>query len=119
MKDILKLIRPQQWLKNLFVFIPVFFGGALFNIQDLWSSAITAVSFCLAASSIYCFNDIQDAEDDRRHPVKCHRPIASGAISVRHAYEIALLSAPDGYCHSFLLVHESGILCETKTICNH
>lgn len=91
MKDILKLIRPQQWLKNLFVFIPVFFGGALFNIQDLWSSAITAVSFCLAASSIYCFNDIQDAEDDRRHPVKCHRPIASGAISVRHAYEMMFL----------------------------
>lgn len=91
MKDILKLIRPQQWLKNLFVFIPVFFGGALFNIQDLWASTITAVSFCLAASSIYCFNDIQDAEDDRHHPVKCHRPIASGAISARHAYEMMFL----------------------------
>ena len=91
MKDILKLIRPEQWLKNLFVFIPVFFGGALFEIRDMWAAAVAAVSFCFAASSIYCFNDIQDAPDDRHHPEKCHRPVAAGTISVRHAYEMMFL----------------------------
>ena len=91
MKDILKLIRPQQWLKNIFVFIPVFFGGALFDIQDLWAAAISAVSFSFAASSIYCFNDIQDVEDDRHHPEKCHRPIASGTINVHQAFGLMSL----------------------------
>lgn len=91
MKDILKLIRPQQWLKNLFVLIPVFFGGALFDIRYLWASAIAAVSFSFAASSVYCFNDIRDVGDDRRHPEKCHRPIASGKVSIPQAYGLMAL----------------------------
>ena len=86
MKPILRLIRPKQWIKNLFVFIPMFFGGSLLNVPDILASVVTFLSFSLAASSIYCFNDLIDVEADRRHPVKCHRPIASGAVSVRTAY---------------------------------
>lgn len=86
MKNILKLIRPKQWLKNTFVFFPMFFGGSLLDTTDIIASVITFVAFSLSASSIYCFNDVIDVEADRRHPVKCHRPVASGAISERMAY---------------------------------
>lgn len=83
---ILKIIRPKQWIKNTFVFIPMFFGGSLTDAADIYSSLITFVAFCLTASSVYCFNDIVDAESDRRHPVKCHRPIAAGDVSVAQGY---------------------------------
>ncbi len=89
--EILKLIRPYQWLKNLFVFIPMFFGGSLFNTSSLLMSAITFVAFSLIASSVYCFNDIIDIEADRRHPVKNKRPLASGTVSVRCAWLLMIL----------------------------
>ena len=97
MKKTLLLIRPQQWLKNGFVLIPMFFGGRLLNADDVIASVVTFFTFSFAASAIYCFNDIVDVDADRRHPVKCHRPIASGAVSVPTAYALmavlALLSA--------------------------
>jgi len=97
MKKTLLLIRPQQWLKNGFVLIPMFFGGRLLNADDAIASVVTFFAFSFAASAIYCFNDIVDVDADRRHPVKCHRPIASGAVSVPTAYALmavlVLLSA--------------------------
>ena len=97
MKKTLLLIRPQQWIKNGFVLIPMFFGGRLLNADDAIASVVTFFAFSCAASAIYCFNDIVDVDADRRHPVKCHRPIASGAVSVPTAYALmavlALLSA--------------------------
>ena len=86
MKAIVKLIRPQQWIKNFFVLIPLFFAGELLNGTSVVCGVIAALAFCFAASSVYCFNDIYDAEADRRHPVKRLRPIASGAISIVQAY---------------------------------
>ena len=82
----LKLIRPKQWLKNTFVFIPMFFGGSLLDRQDVFASIITFLAFSFIASSVYCFNDIYDVEADRRHPVKCKRPLASGEITMKNAY---------------------------------
>ena len=94
MKQIFRLIRPQQWIKNAFVFIPMFFGGSLLNVRDITTCAITFCAFSLIASAIYCFNDVIDIEADRKHPVKCHRPIASGAVSILQAYVMmALLTA--------------------------
>lgn len=97
MKKTLLLIRPQQWIKNGFVLIPMFFGGRLLNADDAIASVVTFFAFSCAASAIYCFNDIVDVDADRRHPVKCHRPIASGAVSVPTAYALmavlVLLSA--------------------------
>ena len=81
----IQLTRPQQWLKNVFVMIPMFFGGSLLDTSDIKSSLTTFFAFSFIASSIYCFNDIVDVEADRRHPVKCKRPIASGAISMVQA----------------------------------
>ena len=91
MKDILRLIRPKQWLKNVFVLLPVFFGGSLLNVHDVYAGIITFIGFSFAASSVYCFNDLIDRDSDRRHPVKCKRPVASGAISVGQAYGLMAL----------------------------
>lgn len=87
----MRLIRPKQWIKNGFIFVPLFFGGALFHTDALVSGLVAFFAYSFAASSIYCFNDIFDVEADRRHPVKCHRPIASGAISIKKAYTMMLL----------------------------
>lgn len=91
MKKTLLLIRPQQWIKNGFVLIPMFFGGRLLNVDDAIASVVTFFAFSFVASAIYCFNDIIDLEADRRHPVKCHRPIASGAVSVPTAYALMVI----------------------------
>lgn len=85
MKGIITLLRPQQWVKNLFVFLPLFFNGGIANIGDLTTLVAAFFSFSFIASSIYCLNDIKDAEADRLHPKKCKRPIASGAVSIPQA----------------------------------
>ncbi|MCM1369498.1 MAG: decaprenyl-phosphate phosphoribosyltransferase [Candidatus Amulumruptor caecigallinarius] len=93
MRDVIRLIRVKQWVKNIFVFLPIVFGGQLFNVA-CWREGIPAfIAFCLIASSIYCINDIRDAESDRRHPRKCKRPIASGEISVPAAIAITMAFA--------------------------
>ena len=95
MKQYIQILRPQQWLKNVFVFAPVFFSNNLLNITYFTQSVLVFFSFCLVSSSIYCINDINDADSDRNHPKKCKRPIASGKISKKVAAIIA------GFC--FLL----------------
>lgn len=85
---VIRIVRPRQWVKNFFVFIPLFFGGQMSNTALLLDALTTFAAFSLAASSIYCLNDIVDVEADRQHPVKCHRPIASGQVSVSAAYAL-------------------------------
>lgn len=87
---LIKLIRPKQWVKNVFVLIPLFFGGELLNIHAVTTALLTFVSFCFAASSIYCLNDVVDVEADRRHPVKCNRPVASGVVSITQAWMLMI-----------------------------
>ena len=86
--NILHLIRIEQWMKNTFVFLPLFFDRHLLDGAYWQPSLVAFFAFCFAASGIYCFNDIYDAEADRSHPKKCKRPIASGAISVAQGYVI-------------------------------
>lgn len=88
MINLCRLIRPKQWIKNTIVLLPIFFGGALLRVEALYAGFITALSFSFISSSIYCLNDIIDLKDDRRHPVKCQRPLASGAISVIQGFII-------------------------------
>lgn len=85
---VIRIVRPRQWVKNFFIFIPLFFGGQMSNTALLLDALTTFIAFSLAASSIYCLNDIVDVEADRQHPVKCHRPIASGQVSVSAAYAL-------------------------------
>ncbi len=76
----LKLLRPKDWAKNLFLFLPLFFGREIFNLGKLFHVALGFIAFSAIASSIYIINDYRDREDDRKHPVKRNRPIASGAV---------------------------------------
>jgi len=95
---VLRLMRPEHWTKNLFVFLPVFFNGQIFDVPALLACAAVFAAFSFAASSVYCFNDIYDLEADRQHPTKRNRPLASGAVSVKTAYAMAaacfLMSLP-------------------------
>lgn len=77
----LKLLRVEQWVKNTFIFVPLFFSGNIFNKELLMMSIFAFVVFSLVASSIYIINDYMDIEADKKHPKKKHRPLASGAIS--------------------------------------
>ncbi|MDR0686587.1 MAG: decaprenyl-phosphate phosphoribosyltransferase [Dysgonamonadaceae bacterium] len=86
MKHHIQLLRPKQWVKNLFVFLPLFFSGQLADFSLLAVTFAVFVAWSLMASAIYCFNDICDVESDRLHPEKCRRPLASGALSVTKAY---------------------------------
>lgn len=90
-KNILLLLRPQQWVKNIFCFIPLFFGRHLFDMDYIIPCLVAFTAYCLAASGIYCFNDIFDSEADKKHPVKSKRPVASGAVSKPVAYSIMVL----------------------------
>ena len=93
MKEILKLFRVNQWVKNVFVFAPQFFSNNLFVKEQTTASFLTFLSFCFISSSIYCLNDLYDAEADRQHPKKCKRPIASGAVSTKGGYALMGLCA--------------------------
>lgn len=85
-RHLITLIRPHHWLKNVFVFTPLFFDRHATDWSYVWPCIVAFIAFSLAASGIYCFNDIHDADADRQHPVKRLRPVASGAVSKRTAY---------------------------------
>jgi len=91
----LEALRPRQWTKNLVVFAAPLFAFSI-NWPSFLGSLLAFVLFCSASSSFYLINDIADVESDRKHPVKCNRPIASGRVSVPVAVAMAvtlLLSA--------------------------
>lgn len=86
------LLRPRQWSKNLMLFFPPFLSGSLLTSACLSVTGLAAfVSFCCISSSLYVFNDLNDMERDMRHPVKCMRPLPSGAVSRGGAAVIALI----------------------------
>jgi len=81
-----KLLRTSHWLKNLFVFVPLIFSKHFVNADYVYQGIFAFVLFSMASSIVYIFNDIQDSEKDRQHPVKRTRPIASGEISILNAF---------------------------------
>jgi 4-hydroxybenzoate polyprenyltransferase len=85
----LAALRPRQWSKNLLLFAGILFA-AEFDDPERWAHATAAfVAYCLASSAAYIFNDVRDAPHDRLHPLKRHRPIASGALSANRALNVA------------------------------
>ncbi|MBT2620543.1 decaprenyl-phosphate phosphoribosyltransferase [Chryseobacterium sp. ISL-6] len=90
MKKYLKLLRVEQWVKNLFVFVPLFFSGNIKNLDLLSKSIFAFIIFSLAASMVYILNDYNDIEADRQHPEKRRRPLASGAISKSKAIGVLI-----------------------------
>lgn len=78
--ELIKLMRPKQWTKNLLVFAAPLFTGGLGKQTSIVPALLAFVALCLASSSIYVINDLLDIERDRNHPKKCRRPLASGAV---------------------------------------
>jgi decaprenyl-phosphate phosphoribosyltransferase len=93
----LKLLRPKDWAKNLFLFLPLFFGREFFNFHKLLDLSYGFVAWCCIASSIYIINDYRDREEDRKHPVKCKRPLAAGTVSPTSAIIICVLLIIAGF----------------------
>ena len=87
-KNVLKLIRPHQYIKNLFIFLPLFFIGQITNSELLTNALIAFISFSISASAVYILNDYIDIEEDRQHPRKKDRPLASGLISKKEAFSL-------------------------------
>jgi len=79
--DIVRLLRPKQWIKNAFVAAPLFFTPEKTSAENIVAVLIGFIAFCMVASSVYCLNDFRDREADRSHPEKCARPLASGAVT--------------------------------------
>jgi decaprenyl-phosphate phosphoribosyltransferase len=88
MKKYLKLLRVEQWVKNLFVFVPLFFSGNIKNFDLLTKSIFAFIIFSMAASVVYILNDYNDIEADKKHPEKRRRPLASGDVSKSQAIGI-------------------------------
>jgi len=99
----LRLLRPQQWVKNLFVFAGLVFGRKLGDPSAVALSLCGFVCLCMISSVVYILNDIHDREEDRLHPRKKNRPIASGAVSVRSAALLAVAMGVVGLGASWIL----------------
>lgn len=101
--DCLRLMRPKQWLKNVFVFTGIIFAGFLYDESLLLAVLTTAIAFCLASSGIYIINDIVDIENDRAHPVKCNRPLPSGKVTLTAAIILSILCLASGLYLAFMI----------------
>lgn len=84
-RNYIKMMRVEQWIKNLFVFVPLIFSKNLFYSNYFIQVLMAFIAFCLTSSAVYVINDLVDIESDRLHPKKKFRPIASGVISKKNA----------------------------------
>jgi 4-hydroxybenzoate polyprenyltransferase len=87
---LIELMRPRQWVKNGFVLIGLLFGHAWSDAPTVIAVLYATLSFCLASGAVYAFNDARDAEQDRHHPDKRHRPVARGSVSPGQAMLLAI-----------------------------
>jgi len=104
---LIKSMRPRQWPKNVFVFVPLFFDRKLTDPESLLRTLGAFVFFCLMSSAVYMMNDLVDMEKDRQHPTKKYRPLPAGelipTVAVIAAVVFALVSLVGGYLLSPIL----------------
>lgn len=91
MSAYIRLLRPSQWIKNMFVFAPLVFSKHLFDVEFFFTALKGFIAFCLVSSAVYIINDIFDREADKAHPQKRNRPIASQEIAVTSASLLVVL----------------------------
>lgn len=102
-KDIIRLLRPRQWIKNLAIFAAITFNGELFTPVILEETIAGFIVFCITSSAIYVINDIFDINKDRLHPFKRFRPLANNDVSIFEAIIIALALGITGISASLLI----------------
>lgn len=110
MKKYIRLLRVKHYIKNILIFIPLFFGCSVFDTAKLEKALLGFVSFSLLSSSVYILNDWQDIDKDRRHPIKKHRPLTSGTISPERAKIIMLICFCAAMAVSWYLGNLDGVI---------
>lgn len=103
MKNYLKLIRVEQYIKNAFVFAPLFFDSQFLNLDNLINVILAFLCFCTISSSVYIFNDYFDINEDKNHPQKRYRPLASGSISIQNGLVLMLILMISSLTVSYLI----------------
>jgi len=103
LKELFRALRPQQWIKNLFVFAPLIFSQNILNRALVFRAGLAFVSFCLISSAVYLINDLRDIEEDRQHPVKSQRPLASGRLKKSAAVAALAVLVPAGFLVALLI----------------
>ena len=83
MKKYIELLRIKHYIKNILIFVPMFFGGTIFAKDKLIHGVLGFIAFCMVSSAIYVINDLRDIEKDRKHPTKRNRPLASGRVKTQ------------------------------------
>ncbi|MBM4166409.1 MAG: decaprenyl-phosphate phosphoribosyltransferase [Ignavibacteria bacterium] len=104
-------LRPEQWIKNFFLFAPLVFARHLNVREDVIQTILGFITFSFLSSSVYLFNDVADAERDKLHPEKNKRPIPSGLISKQVVSIIAILLMVSSISFAFMLKEQFGIIC--------
>jgi decaprenyl-phosphate phosphoribosyltransferase len=99
---IVRLLRPEQWVKNAFVVAPLFFTPSALTSANLRSVALGVACFCAVSSAVYVLNDYRDRESDRLHPRKRHRPLAAGTVALPVAFALMAALLAFGLVGSFL-----------------
>ncbi len=94
--ELLRLLRPHQWVKNGFVLVGLLFSDVGHDWKLKGSVLVAAAGFCLLSSCVYILNDVFDRKADRAHPLKCKRPLASGTVSTSQAYALAFVCGTAG-----------------------
>ena len=115
---LIKTLRPRQWVKNLFVAVPLFFALRLFDGLAVTRTAIGVALFCLISGCVYVLNDLVDAPQDRLHPQKRTRPIASGTLPVKVAKTFLVIAVPLCATAAFLLSPEYAAVLSTYFVLN-
>lgn len=93
----LLLLRPRQWVKNAFVFAPLFFTPTAMSVAAVQAVAYVFLAFCCVSSGVYCLNDVRDREADKAHPSKRMRPVASGRVSPASAVVLGIVLIVGGF----------------------
>jgi 4-hydroxybenzoate polyprenyltransferase len=118
MADIIRSLRPKQWVKNLFILAALVFDRQLTNYPAALRTLFGVIIFCLLSSAVYLFNDIFDKKADAVHPVKKNRPIASGRISIPFAVSLGIILAIAALAWSYFLSFSFFLICLSYLMIN-
>ncbi|MFN2191144.1 MAG: decaprenyl-phosphate phosphoribosyltransferase, partial [Candidatus Promineifilaceae bacterium] len=100
---LIKSMRPRQWTKNVFVFVPLFFDNKLTDLESVLHTVEAFILLCLMSSAVYLMNDLVDIEKDRQHPIKKNRPLPAGELSPTVAAVTAVILAIGSLAAGYLL----------------
>ena len=118
MNGIFTIMRPKQYIKNIFILLPLFFAGQITNMELLINALMAFVAFSLSASAVYIFNDYKDIKEDRKHPKKKYRPLTSGLISKNVALSLMTILLIMGFSLMAIISLEALVILGIYVILN-